>query len=75
MYVFLLILIALLFWNIREPFTVHIEGELPKIPYVNVTNVLDTVHSYTVKPVYESVVNMIPYKNHYRKFRRNLKKM
>lgn len=74
MYVFLFALLLLLLWNLQEPFTVHIEGELG-VPSLSMPNVFGAVHKYTVQPVYESIVNMIPYKHHYRKFRRYLKKM
>jgi len=71
--VFLFVLLGLLLWNIREPFTVHIEGDLPGLP--SIPNPFTTIHAYTIKPVYESLVSMVPYKHHYRKLRRYLNKM
>lgn len=68
---FFLVLLGLLLHNIREPFTIHIEGELPELP--SIPNPISVIHAYTIQPVYESLVNMIPYKHHYRKFKRFLK--
>lgn len=70
MYVFLLLLIGFLLWNIKEPFTIHIEGDLPKMP--TLIPDFETIHAYTIKPVYQSLINIIPYKHHYRKLRRHL---
>jgi hypothetical protein len=52
---------------------VHIEGDLPGLP--SIPNPFTTIHAYTIKPVYESLVSMVPYKHHYRKLRRYLNKM
>ena len=71
--VFFLVLLGLLLCNIREPFTIHIEGELPGLP--SIPNPFSMIHAYTIQPVYESLVNMVPYKHHYRKLKRVLNKM
>jgi len=71
--VFFLVLLGLLLWNVREPFTIHIEGELPELP--SIPNPFSMIHKYTVQPAYESMVNMIPYKHHYRKLKRYLSKI
>lgn len=70
---FFLVLLGLLFCNLREPFTVHIEGELPELP--SIPNPISMIHNYTIQPVYESLVNMIPYKHHFRKLKRTLNKL
>ena len=62
MYWVLFILIVLLLWNVKEPFTIN----------ENVS-FIDTVKDYSIRPIYKGVVWMIPYKHHYRKLSRYLK--
>jgi hypothetical protein len=76
MYLFLLLLLGLLAWNVREPFTVSIEGDLTIPPIKDhIYTMIDTVQDYTTRPAYRSLMSVIPYKHHYRKFRRHLNKL
>lgn len=72
----LVLLLILLAWNLREPFTIHVEGELPSLNVgKNVGNVVEGVRNYTTRPLYKMVVQNIPYREHYRKWRRHINNM
>ena len=76
MYAFLGLLLILLWYSLREKesFTVHIEGGMDIL-----TPVKETVQSVTTgmrdtitRPMYNSLMGIVPYKHHYRKLRRYL---
>ena len=64
----LFLLLLLLAWNLREPFTIHVEGELPTLP---VGNILEGIQNHTSRPLYKMLARNMPYREHYRKWRRN----
>lgn len=76
MYAFLGLLIALLMYSLRdrEAFTIHIEGGMPPLTETvqTVANGLtDKIRNIT-RPAYYTLVGFVPYRQHYRKLRRQL---
>jgi len=64
MWLYLLFLLGLLYLSKRkEGLTIHVDAE----------NIYDTVHRYTLSPIYRSMLYFIPFKHHYRKARRYFK--
>jgi hypothetical protein len=64
MWLYLLFLFVLLaFYKQKEPLTIHIDSD----------NIFETVHKYTVLPIYRRILYIIPFKHHYRKARRYFK--
>ena len=75
MYYFLFFLLLLLAWNLqKEPFTVHIEGDMGIFNNVHhsFSSMKEGVHHRILKPVYHSILDAIPFKPHYRRFRREM---
>lgn len=71
---YLILLLLLLAWNVREPFTVHIEGDMPTFEFSKHLNtVTEGIQNYTTRPLYQMVLRNTPYKHHYRKWRRYFK--
>jgi hypothetical protein len=68
----LFLLLLLLAWNLREPFTIHVEGELPTL---NVGNVMESIQNHTTRPLYKMAVRNMPYREQYRKWRRHINNM
>lgn len=70
-----LVYILLLNMYIQEPFSVHKDSESNMIQHVYSSAIYSTkiIKEYTIIPVYDSIVRLIPYKHHYRKLRRILK--
>jgi len=68
----LVLLLLLLAWNLREPFTIHVEGELPTL---KVGNIVESIRNRTSRPLYKMVARNIPYREHYRKWRRHINNM
>ena len=74
MYAFLGLLIALLMYSLRdkEAFTIHIEGGMPTETVQSVaTGLTDKIRNIT-RPAYYTLVGFVPYRQHYRKLRRQL---
>lgn len=74
MYAFLCILIVLLIYSLqdKEAFTIHIEGGTDVITPLKETvrMVANGIHENVTRPVYSSLIGVIPYRHHYRKLRR-----
>ena len=71
MYVlFLFLLLALLWVNTKEPFTVHIESDGPWFPSVGnyFSGFRQNAHSF-----YRKGLRYIPYRHHFHKLRRQIK--
>jgi hypothetical protein len=63
-YLFLFLLFVLfVFYKQKEPFTIHVDSH----------NIFETVHKYTVLPIYRRILYVVPFKHHYRKANRYFK--
>lgn len=66
----LLFFLLLTISTIREPFTVHIEGDIFN-PLHSISYVKNSIYSW-ITPAYHGIIGKIPYKHHFRRIRRTM---
>jgi hypothetical protein len=74
MYWFLFILLLLLFQSTREPFSIRVESDMDFSGMRHsIFSASEIIQDYTLRPAYRGVLGMIPFKQEYRKLRRQFK--
>jgi len=69
----ILLILALLLQPSKESFEVNIKAEMPSFNIKsNLTSAVEGIQNYTTRPLYKKVNSIIPYKDVFRKIRRNI---